>query len=65
MTPSPSKTAVAAPTTHTDDRLPPGVALVIGILIVSTFIVFLNELLLGVALPTLIEDFGVSPGTGQ
>jgi DHA2 family lincomycin resistance protein-like MFS transporter len=38
---------------------------VIGILIFSTFIVFLNELLLGVALPTLIEDFGVTPSTGQ
>ncbi|MGZ6853223.1 MAG: DHA2 family efflux MFS transporter permease subunit [Mycobacteriaceae bacterium] len=47
------------------DRLPPGVALVIGILIVSTFIVFLNEMLLGVALPTLIADFGVSPSAGQ
>jgi DHA2 family lincomycin resistance protein-like MFS transporter len=58
---------VAAPTsaTHSGDRLPPGVALVIGVLMVSTFIVFLNEMLLGVALPTLIEDFGVSPSTGQ
>jgi DHA2 family lincomycin resistance protein-like MFS transporter len=32
---------------------------------VSTFIVFLNEMLLGVALPTLIRDFGVTPSTGQ
>jgi DHA2 family lincomycin resistance protein-like MFS transporter len=32
---------------------------------VSTFIVFLNEMLLGVALPTLIADFGVTPSTGQ
>lgn len=64
-TPSTSDLAAAAPTTHSDDRLPPGVALVIGILIVSTFIVFLNEMLLGVALPTLIEDFGVTPSTGQ
>ena len=65
MTSSPSHAAVAAPTTRSDERLPPGVALVIGVLTVSTFIVFLNELLLGVALPTLIADFGVSPGTGQ
>ncbi|WP_207840012.1 DHA2 family efflux MFS transporter permease subunit [Williamsia soli] len=57
--------AAAAPTTHSSDRLPPGVALVIGVLMVSTFIVFLNEMLLGVALPTLITDFGVSPSTGQ
>jgi DHA2 family lincomycin resistance protein-like MFS transporter len=31
----------------------------------STFVVFLNEMLLGVALPTLISDFGVSPSAGQ
>ncbi|MFL1897710.1 DHA2 family efflux MFS transporter permease subunit [Streptomyces tauricus] len=64
-TPSASGVAPAAPTTHSGDRLPPGVALVIGVLMVSTFIVFLNEMLLGVALPTLIADFGVSPSTGQ
>lgn len=65
MTTSPSNAAAAAPTSHPAEPLPPGVALVISILIVSTFIVFLNELLLGVALPTLIADFGVSPSTGQ
>jgi DHA2 family lincomycin resistance protein-like MFS transporter len=65
MTISTSDAAAAAPTTHSGDRLPPGVALVIGLLMVSTFIVFLNEMLLGVALPTLIADFEVSPSTGQ
>jgi DHA2 family lincomycin resistance protein-like MFS transporter len=64
-TPSASDVAAATPTTHSGDRLPPGVALVIGVLMASTFIVFLNEMLLGVALPTLIADFGVSPSTGQ
>ncbi|MDQ2587939.1 MFS transporter [Saccharothrix yanglingensis] len=64
-TPPEFDVAAPAPTVPSDDRLPPGVALVIGILIVSTFIVFLNELLLGVALPTLIADFGVTPSTGQ
>jgi DHA2 family lincomycin resistance protein-like MFS transporter len=64
-TPSEVDAVAPAPTVPSGDRLPPGVALVIGILIVSTFIVFLNELLLGVALPTLIEDFGVTPSTGQ
>ncbi|WP_171058150.1 DHA2 family efflux MFS transporter permease subunit [Modestobacter altitudinis] len=62
---SASDAAAPAPATHSGDRLPPGVALVIGVLIISTFIVFLNEMLLGVALPTLIADFGVSPSTGQ
>jgi DHA2 family lincomycin resistance protein-like MFS transporter len=57
--------APAAPTMKSRDRLPPGVALVIGVLMASTFVVFLNEMLLGVALPTLIVDFGVSPSTGQ
>ena len=61
--PSASDEPTAA--TSSSDELPPGVALIIGVLVVSTFIVFLNELLLGVALPTLIEDFGVTPSTGQ
>lgn len=64
-TPSEPDVAAAAPATRSSERLPPGVALIIGILIVSTFTVFLNELLLGVALPTLIADFGVAPRTGQ
>ncbi|GAA4953571.1 DHA2 family efflux MFS transporter permease subunit [Actinoplanes utahensis] len=64
-TPPKHDVAAPAPTVPSGDRLPPGVALVIGVLMVSTFIVFLNEMLLGVALPTLIADFGVSPSTGQ
>ncbi|WP_083971630.1 DHA2 family efflux MFS transporter permease subunit [Actinoplanes awajinensis] len=64
-TPPKLDVAAAAPKVPSGDPLPPGVALVIGVLMVSTFIVFLNEMLLGVALPTLIEDFGVSPSTGQ
>ncbi|GIM96662.1 DHA2 family efflux MFS transporter permease subunit [Paractinoplanes toevensis] len=64
-TPTELDVAAPAPTVRSGDRLPPGVALVIGVLMVSTFIVFLNEMLLGVALPTLIVDFGVSPSTGQ
>lgn len=47
------------------DRLAPGSGLVIGILMVSAFIVLLNEMLLGVALPTLITDLGITPTTGQ
>lgn len=51
--------------TDPEARLAPGSALVIGLLMVSTFIVLLNEMLLGVALPTLIVDFGITPSTGQ
>lgn len=47
------------------DRLPPGSALVIGLLMGSAFVVLLNEMMLGVALPTLIADLGITPTTGQ
>jgi MFS transporter, DHA2 family, lincomycin resistance protein len=47
------------------DRLSSGDALVIGLLMGSTFLVLLNEMLLGVALPTLIADLGITPSAGQ
>jgi DHA2 family lincomycin resistance protein-like MFS transporter len=39
--------------------------LVIGILLVSTFIVFLNETIMSVALPSLMADLGISAATAQ
>jgi DHA2 family lincomycin resistance protein-like MFS transporter len=50
---------------QSDDRLQPGDGLVIGLLMASTFLVLLNEMLLGVALPTLISDLGITPSAGQ
>jgi DHA2 family lincomycin resistance protein-like MFS transporter len=50
---------------RSDDRLKPGDGLVIGLLMASTFLVLLNEMLLGVALPTLISDLGITPSAGQ
>ncbi|MCJ1684792.1 DHA2 family efflux MFS transporter permease subunit [Rathayibacter sp. VKM Ac-2928] len=47
------------------DRLRKGDGLVIGLLMASTFLVLLNEMLLGVALPTLIADLEISPAAGQ
>ncbi|MGM1030723.1 MAG: DHA2 family efflux MFS transporter permease subunit [Actinomycetota bacterium] len=47
------------------DRLTPGDALVIGLLMGTTFLVLLNEMLLGVALPTLIADLDITPSAGQ
>lgn len=47
------------------DRLRPGDALVVGLLMASTFLVLLNEMLLGVALPTLVADLGITPSAGQ
>jgi DHA2 family lincomycin resistance protein-like MFS transporter len=51
--------------TPTGNRLAPGDGLIIGLLMASAFVVLLNEMLLGVALPTLITDLAISPGTGQ
>lgn len=39
--------------------------LVIGLLLVSAFVVILNETIMGVALPRLMEDLGISAATGQ
>jgi DHA2 family lincomycin resistance protein-like MFS transporter len=65
-------TLEAAPPGATDgtlaapsDRLAPGSAMIIGLLMVSTFVVLLNEMMLGVALPTLISDLDITPTTGQ
>ncbi|MEU4563453.1 DHA2 family efflux MFS transporter permease subunit [Actinoplanes sp. NPDC023936] len=52
-------------TTPPDNRLAPGDGLIIGLLMVSAFVVLLNEMLLGVALPSLITDLGITPSTGQ
>ncbi|MDM7890874.1 MDR family MFS transporter [Curtobacterium caseinilyticum] len=39
--------------------------LVIGLLLVSAFVVILNETIMGVALPRLMEDLDISAATGQ
>jgi MFS transporter, DHA2 family, lincomycin resistance protein len=38
---------------------------VIGVLLVATFVVILNETIMAVALPVLMSDLGVSPSVGQ
>lgn len=55
----------APPPTRHDGKLAAGDVLVIGILMVSTLTVLLNEMLLGVALPTLLVDLNITPTTGQ
>jgi len=47
------------------ERFQPGDGLVIGLLMASTFLVLLNEMMLGVALPTLVRDLGITPSAGQ
>ncbi|BCW70709.1 DHA2 family efflux MFS transporter permease subunit [Arthrobacter sp. NicSoilB8] len=50
---------------RSSDRMAPGSGLIIGLLMVSAFVVLLNEMMLGVALPTLIVDLSITPTTGQ
>ena len=38
---------------------------VIGVLLVATFVVILNETIMAVALPVLMSDLGVTPNVGQ
>ncbi|MGJ9412630.1 DHA2 family efflux MFS transporter permease subunit [Aeromicrobium sp. CF4.19] len=40
-------------------------ALVIGVLLVSSFVVILNETVMSVAIPVLQDELGVPPSTGQ
>ncbi|MEE6295236.1 DHA2 family efflux MFS transporter permease subunit [Georgenia wangjunii] len=65
-----SNTADSPVSTSSDPKtaresLRPGDAFILGLLMASTFLVLLNEMLLGVALPTLIADLGITPSLGQ
>lgn len=57
--------AVPPPSHRAGDKLPARDSLIIWVLTLSTFIALLNELLVGVALPTLIDELGITPSTGQ
>lgn len=46
-------------------KLDRGSALVIGLLLSSAFVVMLNELSMGVALPVIMADLGITPAVGQ
>jgi len=47
------------------DRIPREHLRVIGLLLVSAFVVILNETTMGVALPPIMDDLGVTAATGQ
>ena len=47
------------------DRLPARDRLVITLLLISGFVVILNETIMGVAIPRLVEDLGVTVSAGQ
>ncbi|KTR08737.1 MDR family MFS transporter [Curtobacterium luteum] len=56
----------SAPRTGSVTQPSPGeTRLVIGLLLVSAFVVILNETIMGVALPRLMDDLGISAATGQ
>lgn len=63
-----SSSQPAAPGTATpasEDRLSRPDLLVIGLLLVATFVVILNETVMSIALPVLQNDLHVAPSTGQ
>jgi len=47
------------------DRLEPSTRLVISLLLVSAFVVILNETVMGVALPRIMDGLGVPPTSAQ
>jgi DHA2 family lincomycin resistance protein-like MFS transporter len=60
----PSPATDSVPTTSARDATRRS-GLVIGILAVSTFVVILNETIMGVALPTLMVDLNITASTAQ
>ena len=50
---------------QSDEKLPEGAPLVIGLLVVAAFVVILNETIMSVALPSLMVDLNISTATAQ
>jgi DHA2 family lincomycin resistance protein-like MFS transporter len=51
--------------TTVSDKLDPRHKVILGVIMVSTFVVFLNETALGVALPQIMKQLNIQPSTGQ
>lgn len=51
--------------TTTSERLTPDAKIAISVLFASTFTVILNEMLMAVALPTVMTDLGITASIGQ
>ncbi len=64
MTTNPADTAAATPAPDSG-RIAPHHALVIRLLLVSAFVVILNETIMGVAIPPLMVSLGVDAGAAQ
>ena len=66
MTDTSPLTAASAPAiASTDESLRKRNSLVIRLLLISAFVVILNETIMGVALPNLMEDLGITASAGQ
>jgi len=48
-----------------EERMAPGSGLLIGVLVVATFVMILNETIMSVALPRLMVDLDISASTAQ
>ncbi|WP_149202206.1 MDR family MFS transporter [Actinotalea subterranea] len=55
----------AEPVTSADARMAPGDRRAVVLLLISTFVVILNETVMGVALPHLMTDLRITAGTAQ
>ncbi|GAA3819502.1 DHA2 family efflux MFS transporter permease subunit [Cellulomonas soli] len=55
----------AVPAAPAAGTLTPGTPVVLGLLVVSTFVVILNETIMNVALASLIADLGITAATAQ
>ncbi|GAA1980531.1 MDR family MFS transporter [Isoptericola halotolerans] len=53
------------PVAPQEDRLPREHVRVIALLLVSAFVVILNETTMGVALPAVMDEFGITESSGQ
>ncbi len=57
--------STAPPSAPHQDKLPAAVKTALTVLIAATFVVILNETIMGVALPKLMEDLRIDAGQGQ
>ncbi len=58
-------TRPATPTSAASSEMPEGAARLIGLLVAAAFVVILNETIMSVALPELMEEFSVGAATAQ
>jgi DHA2 family lincomycin resistance protein-like MFS transporter len=64
-TPTTVDGAPAGTSSATEEKLPQGAPLVIGLLVAAAFVVILNETIMSVALPQLMADLDITTATAQ